>query len=275
MSANILGPIDRILENKPCIEEAWDSLNTAVLEGRVANRAQAYVLFSSALKLSNAFKNDKDIRELWRDFLDQGGFKLDGTDCHYDFKTILSLFDADREKFEISWVQIGGNEGDLETQAEEVHSIASDALGNSPGAAFFKKKLGSPIIAGVMARCEETPIACLYGTYVDSLKLFHVNFLGRKISYPGVHIVESLQSQIGSLRERFPDIEVITLKVDQENIHAKGIYESLGFIELESVPGDSETEIRYFYGKKLVEAAQFPTYEAFGVAYDAVGKAFV
>lgn len=275
MSANILGAIDRALENKPAIKGTWDSLKSAVAEGRVVNRAQAYVLFSSALKLSNAFKNDRNIRGLWRDFLERSGFTLDGTDRYYDFTTILNLFDAEREKFQISWVQIGGNEGDLETQAEEVHSIASDALGNSPGAAFFKKKLGSPVITGVIARCEETPIACLYGTYVDALKLFHVNFLGRKISFPGVHIVENLQSQIGLLRERFPEIEVITLKVDQENIHAKGIYESMGFTELETVPGDSEAEIRYFFGKKLVEATQFPTYEAFTLAYDAVGKAFI
>lgn len=256
------------------IRGEWNKLKPAIETGKVASRKEAYLAFSSALKITKAVSGDSELTELWQKFLEQSTFSIEGTDSSYNFSSILDLLKEGKTDFTVRWKPIVPNEDKLKKAAEHVNGIALDALGDPPGAPFFHKLFQGPITFGLIAKYNKIPIASIYTTFVDSLHLVHCNFLGRKVNYPGVRITESLQSQFGILQDRFPETKVMTLLVDEENIHAKSIYETLGFVQLEKIQYGADGEPKYFYGKKLVDEAVFPTYAEFKQAYDEARKPY-
>jgi hypothetical protein len=269
MSANLIDTFDGQISSQGDLREAWDQLKGVIDGGKVASRKQAYLTFSRALKVSNNLPQDESVRNLWQKILTQGTFSIRETDYQFDFSTILSLIKEGKTGFDVSWIQVSSESDDLDAVAKIVNTIALESIGTAPGAEFFKSKLETPITFCMIAQSEETPIACTYGTFVEELQLFHMNFLGRRINYPGVHIIERLQSQIYILREKFPHLKCITLCVEETNIHAQPIYQSLGFKPLDYVKKGFEEKPMYFYGMKLKKDAVLPSYECFKLAYDA------
>lgn len=149
-------------------------------------------------------------------------------------------------------------------------------MGNSPGANIFQTIITSPNTLCLLAKERENYIACAYGSYLEipQVKFFHINFLGRKVEHPSIHILEKLQGEAKRIQEKFPDVQYLTLCVSATNDHMIPIYKELGFEQLEYVETGFKNEPTYFYGKKIDQEsdANAPTYLEYKTANEAKRK---
>jgi hypothetical protein len=238
------------------LKDLWKDFSPYINNGKVESRDQAYVLFSKALKISQETMKHESLKQLWLEILAQGGFSLcldNKEPIHYRFNTIIDLMNSGREAFEVNVVEVDPKNSDLPNIAEAIHSIALSSLGNSPGASLFQTVISSPNTMCLLAKERETFIACTYGSYLQTAqtKFFHLNFLGRLVEYPSIHILEKLQLEANRIKNRFPEVQYITLCTSATNDHMIPIYKTHGFEEIEYIEAGFKNEPTYFFAKKL------------------------
>lgn len=263
------------LQPGSALQSLWSEVRPYFNHGEVTSREQAYVLFSRVLKITQEAVELDGIKELWIDLLSQGYFSLlhEGHEKEkYDFSTITELVNSGRRDFDVDFVEVDPEKSGFFEVAEAVHSISLSSLGRTPDVDFFKRILASPNTFCLLAQDRQNFIACTYGTYVElaTVNLFHLNFLGRKIEYPSIHILERLQGEVQRIHNRFPNIHYLTLCVQLSNTRMIQLYRSLGFQEISYVENGTIGEPVYFFGKKadpnsIVEP---PSYLEFREAID-------
>jgi len=254
---------------KSPLKELWEEFSPNLNEGKMESRGEAYVLFSKALKFSNLVKSE-GVRELWFNLLEQGSFSLTQKEKEpiiYRFNTIIELLKSGKEAFEIDLVEFDASNDDVLSVSDAISSIALDSLGTSPGSECFQKIISSPNTLCLLAKTKETFIACAYGSYLETsqVKFFHFNFLGRKIEYPSVHILDKLQGEQERIRNKFPHIQYLTLCVDITNSHMIPFYKGLGFEEIETTEAVEGNPPKCFCAKKVDQNFDMkaPTYSEY------------
>lgn len=128
-------------------------------------------------------------------------------------------------------VKVDPEKHDLVAIAKAISIIALESVGQTAEVEFYHQILTSKDTCCFLAKEKESFVACSYGTHlnVDGIELFHFNFLGRRIEYPSLHMVENLRKQISLLQEQYPSLQYLTLCVAVENTHMISIYEQEGF----------------------------------------------
>lgn len=280
MNISTLVQFESKLERESPLDKLWCEVKPYINSGKVESRGQAYVLFSQALKISKLTKQDQVLNELWKNLLNQACFSLcieGDASITYNFDTINQLLSTGKDSFEIEVVEIDPKSANLLKVAEGIDVIALSSLGNSPGASRFQSIIARPTTLCILAlHQKDTPVACVYGSYLElpKVKFFHFNFLGRKIEYPSVHIVEILQNEAHRIRDRFPHVQYLTLCVDASNNHMLTSYQELGFNEIEYMEAGPHNGASFFLGKKLDDKLQVepPTYLEYKDALEAQRK---
>ncbi|MBA3603740.1 MAG: hypothetical protein H0W50_08900 [Parachlamydiaceae bacterium] len=267
------------LEHGSQLKNLWEEFIPCINDGKVESREKAYILFSIALKISQLAKKQESLNELWLNLLSQGNFSLCQDLCepiNYRFTTISELVKSGRDTFEFEIEEVNSTNANLSNIAEAIHSIALSSFGKSPGASFFKTIITLPNTMCLLAREKETFIACAYGTYLEmpQINFFHLNFLGRKVEYPCVHIIKKLQGEVARIQTKFPDVQYLTLCVNAKNDHMMPIYKELGFEEIEYIKAGFKDEPTYFYAKKIAQnsGAKPPSYLEYKTAIEAQRK---
>lgn len=261
------------LQSGSSLEELWNEVRPHFFDGKVTSREDAYVLFSRVLKITQATRNLDCVRELWLKTLAVGTFSLcvkGEASQEYHFHTIIDLIKSGTQHFEVDIEVVNPSASNLIDIAQTVRSICSSALGNPPSLDFFLQKLESPKTLCLLGKHKENDIACLYGTLFPFPRghIFHLTFLGRKIEYPSIRILEKFNGQVSRILQRFPQIDYFTLCVGAENGRMVESCEKLGLQKLDFIEkGPEETPI-YFYGKKTNAHSDVapPSYEEFNQA---------
>lgn len=263
------------LQPGSALQSLWAEVQPYFNQGEVASREQAYVLFSKVLKITQETVELDGVKELWLDLLSRGCFSLflEGHEReNYDFSTITELVKSGRRAFEVDFVEVDSEGSCLFEVAEAIHSISLSSLGCTPGVEFFQRILASPNTFCLLAQDRKNFIACTYGTYVEltTVNLFHLNFLGRKIEYPSIHILEKMHGELKRIHHRFPNIHYLTLCVQVSNARMIQLYRSLGFQEISYVENGTIGEPVYFFGKKIDQNSNVepPSYLEFREAID-------
>lgn len=276
MHAASLLQFESQLEHGSALKALWEEVKPQINEGNLKSRESAYVLFSNILKISQQAVKQEKIKDLWLNLLEQGNFSLclEGKEpLKYRFNTIIDLVNSSREAFKVEILEVDPKKSDLKSVSEAIHSVALDSLGRSPGASFFEQLMTSQNTLCLLAQEGKTPVACTYGTYVETpqVNVFHINFLGRKVEYPSIHILEKLQREVKRIQNRFPNVHYLTLCVHVQNQYMIPIYEGLGFEKITYIEKDAKEEARYFYGKKMDPNSNVepPIYQEFKTALDA------
>lgn len=266
MSLTAIASFESKIENISEINAEWKSLKPALIAGKVDSRSEAHCVFSRALKISNRVAKDEEIKEIWETVLENSSFYLKESNTTYGFKTLLDLSLDRKDAFELSWVDFNCKTDNLVGIAERINEIIEDCMGGGPGDNLIRI-LGSPLLFGMIAEANKKSVACVYGSYLESLQLFHINFLGRNICYPGVHIIEQLYKQLPIFLKTLANVKCVTFCVPTSNVRNQTLYEKLGFKKIEYVEGHPK---KYFYGIKLDNSAILPSYENFRATHDAV-----
>ena len=242
------------------------ALKQVIESGDVASKDEAYAVFDQLLK---ELRGDDRVLDAWRGLLKEGGLTVGGSGRVFRFGAILELFESGKREFEVLAEPID-RERDLDRVAAAISEIAMEAFGSSPGAVFVKSRFELPITDGVVAKVHDETVAGGYGTRVEKLGVFHLNFLARKVEYPGLRMVERLKSMEADLMSRFPEVKCLTLCVEEANERMMKVYESCGFERIGIVHG----EAKFFYGKKLEENGSLPDYATFKTEYNATRAAY-
>lgn len=158
-----------------------------------------------------------------------------------------------KHSFDVDLVRVDPEKIKICEVAEAVHSISMDSLGHSPGTLFFQKFIASKRNLCLLAQHDKTPIAAALGTYLElpTVNFFHFNFLGRKVEFPSIHIIEKFHGDLECIRKQFPKVHYLTLCVQKKNEHSIAAYQAIGFEELEYIENGYKDEPMYFYGKKI------------------------
>jgi hypothetical protein len=257
------------------LQELWMEVQPYFNQGEVASREQAYILFSRVLKITQEAVELDDVRDVWLDLLSQGCFSLKQENNplqNYDFSTLVELVKSGRKNFDVTFLEVDPLNCASAEIASAIDSIALSSLGHTPGVNFFKRIILSPSTFCLLAHDRQSFMACTYGTYVElaSLNLFHLNFLGRKIEYPAIQMIEKLLMEKQRVLDRFPNIHYFTLCVQVSNTRMDQLYRALGFKEISYVENGTIGEPVYFLGMKRDpnSTVEPPSYPEFRAAYD-------
>lgn len=258
MDPSTLLQFESQIQPESLLNNLWNDVRIHMNGNVVQSKEEVYILFSKVLKISNLIEYTEPMKTFWYNLLQQGSFFFHDSDnksIKYTFDTIIDLIKSGEQAFIVDIIEINSKECDLASVSESIHSICLDSVGDSPGAPFFQEKFASPNVMCLLAKYKETPIACAYGTYrklsEPKINLFHINFLGRKPEYPSVHMIEIMQEQLPRIRNKFPDLNFLTLCVDVDNEHMISIYQRLGFKQIEFVEKGTRGVPVFFYGKPI------------------------
>lgn len=276
MSAGWAERLDSVISSSGEVGQAWKELRPAIDSGKVASRGEACLCFSRLLKIANGLGSDEKVRSVWTEFLEQGELSVEGSDRQYSFKSLLGLFEEGKSAFDVKWTKMEPGQDSIDRTAAIINAIAVESIGDGPPVPFMQSILQAPFVVAMVARTGETPVAASYGTYVDALKLMHINFIGRRADYPGVRAIERLQGHVADVMKQFPELKAVTLCARKTNPYAQKIYESLGFEQIDYIEHGPGGQPVFFYGKKLHPDGQLPTsYADFKKAYDQTRKPYL
>jgi hypothetical protein len=244
------------LNQESHLKPMWDKFHSVLEKGKVESRAEAYVHFSDALKITQLVAQDNSLKQLWVDLLSSKSFSMcvaGEEPIEYNFHTITDLIKSGKESFEVEIVEVDPKKTNLKRVAEAVHSICTTATGSSPGIKFFETKIASPNNLCLLAQHHEDTVACMYGTYVElpNVNVFHLNYLGRKIEYPSIHLLKTWGGEIERILNKYPNIDYLTLGVQGHNERVIPLYQEIGFEKKEFIEDGYEGKPMYFFVKKV------------------------
>ena len=274
MSAGGIGELNQAILGNEQIQKDWELLRPTLEQTppTVKTRKEGYLAFSRLLRISNGIGSDEKVRTLWADFLKNGKLLVEDSQQEYDFRNLLELFTKRKPTFKVKWITVDStaDSNTIASTAKTIIALAKESLGPCPPLSFLQEKLKTPIVLTMLGRVDDTPIAVGYGTYVKELELVHINFVARKPNYPGVQILKQLKEHEARVREQFPDVKCVTLKVQVSNLRVEQMYKALGFEYIDLVEAGFEGEDTRFYGKKLTDDAVLPaSFAEFDKAYQA------
>ncbi len=251
------------------LQQLWNDFLPS-LNSTVENVEKARSIYSNALKITRHVATEEKAMAAWLELLREGSFTLSLKDREprkYTFETIIRLAESGKNEFEIKLVQVDPLKSDLLAIAQAISLICLESLGQTAEVEFYRQILTSKDTFCLVAKENESMIACSYGTHVnvEGIDLFHLNMLGRKIEYPSLRMVENLREQLSLLLAHYPLLDYLTLCVAVDNTHMISVYEQEGFQQCSYIEKGTMGFPIYFYCKKIDPSfdVPYPTYEKF------------
>lgn len=269
MNTSELCRFESFVLNDTPLRQLWNDFSPS-LNATVENVENARSIYSNALKITCYVAKEEKIKAVWLDVLRQGSFILSLNEKEprkYNFSAIIELAESGKKEFETELVKVDPKKNDLLAVAKAISIISLESVGQSAEIDFYRQILTSKDTFCLVAKEKESLIACSYGTHVnvDGIELFHLNFLGRRIEYPSLHMVENLRKQLSVLQEHYPFLHYLTLCVAVENTHMISIYEKEGFQQCAYLEKGTMGFPIFFYCKKIAPNLDIPlpSYEKF------------